>query len=151
MLEFVRNMNIFCSEDLLWFKVIEAGYSSRKLQTTFRNVYGRHTDIVDKFDTSMWHICWRVWSPNATYDWFPVILCKSWRVPHVGQETLTLSGTPDFTNFGEFMISPIHYTTLVKKLRDNTYLNITWNLIPSYTYNNRCGQYFSFCWQWAEI
>ena len=28
---------------------------------------------------------------------------------HVGQEMLTLSGTPDFTPFGEFMISPIHY------------------------------------------
>ena len=23
---------------------------------------------------------------------------------------LTISGTPDFTPFGEFMISPIHYT-----------------------------------------
>ena len=25
------------------------------------------------------------------------------------QEILTLFGTPDFTPFGEFMISPIHY------------------------------------------
>ena len=29
---------------------------------------------------------------------------------HVGQEILTLSGTPDnFTPFGELIISPIHY------------------------------------------
>ena len=27
----------------------------------------------------------------------------------MGQEMLTLSGTPDLTPFGEFMISPIHY------------------------------------------
>ena len=43
------------------------------------------------------HICWIV-----TYE--------SWRLPHVGQEMLTVSGTPEFTSFGEFMISPIHYT-----------------------------------------
>ena len=41
--------------------------------------------------------------------WFPVILGKSWWVPHVGPEMLTLSGTSDFTPFVEFMISPIHY------------------------------------------
>ena len=43
-------------------------------------------------------------------DWFPVVLSKSWRVPHVGQEMLTLSGTHDFTPFGESMILLIHYT-----------------------------------------
>ena len=35
-------MKIFCSEDLFW-----------KLQTTFRNFYGRYTDLVHKFDTSV--------------------------------------------------------------------------------------------------
>ena len=58
------------------------------------------------------HVCWRVCSLTATYDWFPVIWSKSWRVPHVGQEMLTLSGIPDFTPFGEFMISPIRYTCI---------------------------------------
>ena len=42
-----------------------------------------------------------------TYDWFPVNVnrdgCLMW-----GQETLTLSGTSDFTHFGELMFSPIH-------------------------------------------
>ena len=31
-------------------------YSSRKLQTTFRKFYGRHTDIVHKFYTSVLHM-----------------------------------------------------------------------------------------------
>ena len=70
-----------------------------------------HTDLANKFHTSVSHICWRVWSPNVTYDWFAV--SESWRVPHVGEETLTLSGTLDFTHFGEFMISPIHFITYI--------------------------------------
>ena len=66
---FSRKMKTFCSEDLFWFKVIEAGlfftetslkkgYSSRKLQTTFWKLYGRHTDLdlVHKFDTSASHM-----------------------------------------------------------------------------------------------
>ena len=48
-------------------------------------------------------------SLTVTYDWFPVVLSKSSRVPHVGQELLTLSGTHDFTPFGEFMILLIRY------------------------------------------
>ena len=57
----------------------------------------------------MRHICWMVCSLTVAYDWFPVIWGKSWQVPNVGPEMPTLSGTPDFTPFGEFMISPIHY------------------------------------------
>ena len=41
---------------------------------------------------------------------FSSVLSKSSRVPHVGQELLTLSGTPDCTPFGEFMILLIRYT-----------------------------------------
>ena len=29
---------------------------------------------------------------------------QSWRMPHVRQEMLTFSRTPEFTSFGEFMI-----------------------------------------------
>ena len=71
---------------------------------------GRHTDIVHKFDTSVSHYVEGV--PTVTYNWFAVILCESSRGPHVGQEMLTLSGTPDFTPFGEFMMSPIHYNSI---------------------------------------
>ena len=44
-----------------------------------------------------------------TYDWFPVIVNRHGRLMYAGQETHTLSGTPDFTYFGEFMTAYIHY------------------------------------------
>ena len=34
-------------------KLLKQEYSSRKHQTNFRNVYGRHTDLDNKFYTSM--------------------------------------------------------------------------------------------------
>ena len=38
-------------------KLLKQGYSSRKLQTTFRKFYDRHTDLlVHKFDTSVSHM-----------------------------------------------------------------------------------------------
>ena len=37
-------------------KLLRQGYSSRKLETTFRKLYGRHTDLVHKFDTSVSHM-----------------------------------------------------------------------------------------------
>ena len=37
-------------------KLLKQGYSSRKLQTTFRRLYGRHTDLVHKYVTSVAHI-----------------------------------------------------------------------------------------------
>ena len=46
-----------CSEDLFWFlKLLKQGYSSQKLQTTFRKLYGRHTYLVHKMDTSVSHM-----------------------------------------------------------------------------------------------
>ena len=35
---------------------MKQGYSSRKLQTTFRKFYGRHTYLGHKFDTSVPHM-----------------------------------------------------------------------------------------------
>ena len=52
------------------------GYSSRKLQNTFRIFYGRRTNTVHKFDTSVSHIL-KVCSPTVTYEWLPVILSES--------------------------------------------------------------------------
>ena len=40
---------------ILVSKLLKQGYSSRKLQTTFRKLYGHHTYIVHKFDTSVSH------------------------------------------------------------------------------------------------
>ena len=107
-----------------------------------------HTDRVHRFDTSVSRICWTFCSPTVTHDWFLVVLSKSWRVPHVVQEMLTLSGTPDFTPIGAFMISPIHCTvytfiTYVVGMMEDTIFNIYYIFIPQgrlFRYNIvRCG------------
>ena len=41
---------------ILVSKILKQGCSLRKLQTTFRNFYGRHTDLVHKFDKSVSHM-----------------------------------------------------------------------------------------------
>ena len=82
---FVRNMKIFCSQELFWFQshwsrdilhrnlVLILGNSMVVIQTLFTNL------------TLLCHICWRVCSPTVTCDWFPAnFLSKSWRVPPVG-------------------------------------------------------------------
>ena len=69
---FVRNMKICFSEDLLWFK----RYWSRdilKQGLFFMKFYGRHTDLVHRFDT---YVCTHVeevvhCSPTVPSDWFP--------------------------------------------------------------------------------
>ena len=68
MLRFVRKMKIFCSDDLFWLKVIEAGYSSWKRQTTFIKLYDRHTYLVHKCDTSVTYV-----EGFVTYGWFTFI------------------------------------------------------------------------------
>ena len=62
--------------------------------------------------TNVCHIiCWMVCSLTVTYDWFPVILGKSWRVPHLGQEMLF--GNTWFYFLGKFMILLIHYMYII--------------------------------------
>ena len=113
MLWFVRNMKIFCLEDLFWFQ----SYWSRDiLHGNFRLFYGNYMVVIHTVFTNLTllrRICWRVCSPTVTYDWFPVLWITSWPVPHVGQEMHTPSGTPDFIPFGEFTISPIHYIYII--------------------------------------
>ena len=96
-------MKTFCSGDLhciLVSKSLSQGYSSYKLQTTFRKFYFViHTLFTNL--TSVCHIYGRACSPNMTNIFSK---SESWRVPYVEPEMLTLTGTPDFTAFGEFMI-----------------------------------------------
>ena len=72
--------------------------------------------------------CWTVW-----YDWYPVIFCESWRVPHVGQEMLTLSGTPDSLSLGISRLHPFivytlqHLSVLGLRLRINDSGLFAWN------------------------
>ena len=61
----------------------------------------------------------QLWHMTGLQDFF----CESWRVPHVGQDMLTLIRTPDFTPFGEFIISSIHciYITYICQSTDYVY------------------------------
>ena len=48
--------DFLCRGYILVSKLLKQGYSSRKLLTTFRKLYGRHADLVHKFDTSVSHM-----------------------------------------------------------------------------------------------
>ena len=52
------------------------------------------------------------WCQICSYIHMKLIFNLSFRYIDDVQKILTLSGTPDFTPFGEFMISPIHYTCI---------------------------------------
>ena len=98
-------------EDFLFRgSILVSNYWSRDIiHVNFRVLFGNSMVVIQTLFTNLTPLCWRVCSPTVTYDWFPVIWGKSWRVPHMGQKVLTLFGTPDFTPFGEFIIAPIHY------------------------------------------
>ena len=83
------------SEDLVWFQSMDILHGNRLL-------FGNSMVVMHTLFIHLTPLCWRVCSPTVTYDWFLVIVRNSWRVPHVGQELLTLPETPDFTPFGEF-------------------------------------------------
>ena len=96
--------NVLFRGYILVSMLLKQGYYSRKLYITFKKLYGHHTDLVQT-----WLICWRVCSPNVTYDWFPVMPITSWRVPHVGQECSLFPEHLISLPWRSFMISPIHY------------------------------------------
>ena len=93
-------MKIFCSEDIFGFQ----SYWNRYIpHGNFRLLFGNSMVVIQTLFTNLIPLChyveWSVHWLTVTYDWFPVVLSKSWRVSHVGQEMLTLSGTHDFTPF----------------------------------------------------
>ena len=45
-------------------KLLSYGYSSRKLQNTFEKLYGRHTQLVHTFDTSVSHMLKGLFNEN---------------------------------------------------------------------------------------
>ena len=93
---------IWCSDVIVRF-----WYSSQKHQTTFRNYI---IAISHTLCLNLTYLC-HIMMLNGLFtecDAWLLVTSESWRVPLVGQEMLTLSGTLDFTPFGEFMISPIH-------------------------------------------
>ena len=93
----VQNMKMFGSEDLFWFQSdwnkdiphgLHFGSSMVAIQTLFTNL------------TPLCHICLMICSLTMTYDWFPVVLCKSWRVLCSFRNTWfhSLWGVHDFTH-----------------------------------------------------
>ena len=55
-LKFIKDTYRVASFSSLPRCILKQGYYARKLQTTFRKFYGRHTDLVRKFDTSVSHV-----------------------------------------------------------------------------------------------
>ena len=47
-----------CTEDpsILTSKLLRQGYSFEKLKTAFRKLYGRHSDLVGKYNISVSHM-----------------------------------------------------------------------------------------------
>ena len=111
LMRYARVCSWRCSVQRIYsgFKVIETGIILTETSDYFSEILWSSYRPCSR----IWHICvtYVEWSVHwLTYDWFPVVLSKSSRMPHVGQEMLTRSGTPDLTPFGEFMILLIRYT-----------------------------------------
>ena len=75
----------------------------------FRKLYGRHRDLANKCDTFVSHMLKGLFT-NCDI-WLVSSYRKSWQVPHVGQEMLTLSGTPNFTPLGSSLFHPLIINT----------------------------------------
>ena len=87
------------------FKVIESGIFFTETSDYFSDILWSSYRPCSQ----IWHLC------VTNVEWFvSSYLWVTWRVPHVGQEMLTLSGTPDwFHSLWEFMISRIHYIYII--------------------------------------
>ena len=145
------------------FKVIEAGIFFMEISDYFLEiVWSSCRPLLSLFTnlTSLCHICWMVCSLTVTYDWCPVIWRESWLVR---LETLTLSGTPDYTPFGEFMIHQfiiycIHYILLNLSVYDYVFGFMTFVCLPGLVWLHCLGLrvYLFVAWQtnswlnWAD-
>ena len=93
------------------FKVIEAGIVFTKTSDSFRKFYGRHTDLVHTFATSVSHMLkgfvHQLW-PFFRYVQVDRDGCHmwGWKYSLLPEHLISLP-------FGEFMISPIHYTYII--------------------------------------
>ena len=86
----VRHSNLSC-------KLINQGYSRRRLVSSFKRLFGRCHKLVDKYNVTLRRmitdgigdICLQI----VTTTYFDLQI-DIWRVPHVGQDVLTLSKHP---------------------------------------------------------
>ena len=105
-----------CVHDMTYLFCFQSYWNRDIPHGNFRLLFGNSMVVLQTLFTNLTplchihvHVCWMVCSLTVTYDWFPVILCKSWQVPHVWQELLALSGTPGLSPFGEFVVLLIRY------------------------------------------
>ena len=104
-----RNIKIFCSEDLFWFQ----SYWNRDiLHRNFRLLFGNSMVVIQTLFTNLTLLS-HIRSPTVAHDWFAVVLCKSWRVPCVGQEMFTLSGNLISLPLGSSWLHPFIIYTLL--------------------------------------
>ena len=113
MLGFVRNMKIFCSVDLFWFK----SYWSRDiLHGNFRLLFGNSMVVIQTLFTNLTplcHICWMVCLLTMTYSmtsfqlfgvnrarWIVAVATRGARNAHSFRKTWfhSLRGVHDFTH-----------------------------------------------------
>ena len=83
------NMKIFLfGGSILISKLLKQGFSTQKLETTFINLYGPHTDLIHKFYTSVLHMLKALLS-QLTYDWFPAMRINDWFVAWISLTLLS--------------------------------------------------------------
>ena len=101
------------------------------------------------------HYVKRVCSQNMTHDMFQVILVKPWRVPHVGQEMLTLSVTPDFTH--SWYVFIVEFVILGLCLRINYFGLFAWMSLNAglghivLSLCSQCNVYLLFKISWTSL
>ena len=83
--------------------------SGRNL-TTFRKLYGRHTDLVHKCDASISHTLKGVFTECDI--WLVSSFCRSWQVTHVWQEIIIFFQSTSFPSHWGFIIHPFIIYTL---------------------------------------
>ena len=57
-------MNIFCTEDLVWFQSMDILHGNKLL-------FWNYMVVIQTLFINLTPLCWRVCSPTVTYDWFP--------------------------------------------------------------------------------
>ena len=94
--------------------------------------------VIQTFDTYVSHMLKGVFTNCDTW----LVLRKSWRMPHVGQEMLTLSGTPDFIPFRSSWFHPFIIPYIICQSFDYVYGLMTLVCLPGLVWLLCVGTYF---------
>ena len=109
---FVCFHTILCSRGIIslllvlnWQKLLKQGILHGNFRLLFGILWSSY--IPCSQISLLCDICWRVCSPAVAYDWFPVIFVNREGATRGTGNAHSFRNTW-FTDFGEFMISPIH-------------------------------------------